>query len=184
LRCRLAREIRTFEPDYIFTHRTCDYHPDHRATGQLVMDASYLVGVPHWVAEVKAQRRRPVIFFLPDSFTVPRALRPDVMIDATPYMDAWCQAIDAQVSQFYEWLPWDSGIEDACRALGDRSDLRARNAYLRKYWGARKVVLARRFAAAWREQHPGKPVPEYMEAFEVSEYGRAPSEEDFRILLG
>ena len=184
MRCRVAREIRSFEPDYVFTHRTCDYHPDHRATGKLVMDASYLLGVPHWVPEAKAQRRRPVIFYLSDPFTVPRELRPDFMIDAEPYLDKWCQAMDAQVSQFYDWLPWVMGMEAECQALGDRSDIKARNVYLCKYWAAAKVSNAKRFAAAWRAQYPNQPVPKYMEAYEVSEYGRAPETEDFRILLG
>ena len=70
-RCRVAKEIRNYQPDYIITHRTCDYHADHRATGQLVMDAGYLLGVPHWVPEAEAQRRRPVILYMSDSFTVP-----------------------------------------------------------------------------------------------------------------
>lgn len=34
-----------------------------------------------------------------------------------------------------------------------------------------------KIAAAWRSQYPDKPVPKYMEAYEVSEYGRAPTEE-------
>ena len=69
-------------------------------------------------------------------------------------------------------------------ALGDRSDKKARNAYLCKYWATAKVTNAKRFAAAWREQYPNLPAPKYMEAYEVSEYGRAPTEEDFKILLG
>ena len=49
---------------------------------------------------------------------------------------------------------------------------------------ARKKRDAKRFAAAWREENPARPVPEYMEPFEVSEYGRAPTEEDLKLLLG
>ena len=184
MRCRIAREIRAYAPDYVITHRTCDYHADHRATGQLVMDAGYLLGVPHWLPETEAQRRRPVILYMSDAFTVPRELRPDVMVDAGPFLDRWCEGLDAQVSQFYDWLPWDKGTEAEVAALGDRRDVAARNAYLRKYWCPRKANDARRFADAWRERHPGAAVPEYMEPYEVSEYGRAPTEEDFRILLG
>ena len=183
-RCRVAKEIRNYQPDYIVTHRTCDYHADHRATGQLVMDAGYLLGVPHWVPEAEAQRRRPVIFYMSDAFTVPKELRPDMMIDAEPYLDKWCEALDAQVSQFYDWLPWDMGVVDEVVALGDRKDIKARNSYIIRHWAGRKIADAKRFAEAWKEQYPGMSVPKYMEAYEVSEYGRAPTDEDFKILLG
>ena len=49
---------------------------------------------------------------------------------------------------------------------------------------ARKQRDARRFAAAWREEYPARPVPEFMEPYEVSEYGRAPTQEDLNLLLG
>ena len=48
LRRRLTRLIRSFAPHIVMTHRTCDYHADHRAVGTAVMDATYLLGVPHW----------------------------------------------------------------------------------------------------------------------------------------
>lgn len=181
-RCRVAKEIRAYEPDYIITHRTCDYHADHRATGTLVTDSGYLLGVPHWCPEVKPQRARPVILYMTDLFTVPREIRPDVMIGVDDYMDAFFDALDAQVSQFYDWLPWDKGIEAEVRALGDRSDIKRRNAYLMKYWGVRKMSTARRFSDAWSRQCPGRPLPKFLEVCEVSEYGRAPTEADLKLL--
>ena len=48
--------------------------------------------------------------------------------------------------------------------------------------GAAATGLASR-AQAGGEVNPGKPVPKYMEAYEVSEYGRAPTQEDFDLLL-
>ena len=180
----VARKIREYEPDFVFTHRTCDYHADHRATGQIVMDAGYLLGVPHWCDDVKPQRLRPVILYMSDLFTYPRELRPDVMFDVGDCLDKWCDGLDAQVSQFYDWLPWDKGAEAEVAALGDRSDIAARNAYLKKYWAFRKRRDAQRFAGEWKAEYPSRPVPEFMEAYEVSEYGRAPTEEDLKLLLG
>ena len=43
---------------------------------------------------------------------------------------------------------------------------------------------AERFADAWRERYPGRRVPKYMETYEISEYGRAPTQEDLDLLLG
>ena len=183
-RCLVAKKIREYEPDFVVTHRTCDYHADHRATGQLVMDAGYLLGVPHWCEEAKAQRLRPVIFYMSDPFTYPRELRPDVMVDADPYLDKWCEGLDAQVSQFYEWLPWDRGREEDVVALGDRSDIAKRNAFLVRWTAGRKRADARRYADEWRSQHPGAQVPKHIEVYEVSEYGRAPTESDLRLFLG
>ena len=48
----LIRIIRAFAPDVVLSHRLCDYHADHRATGTLVMDAAYLLGVPLWCPDV------------------------------------------------------------------------------------------------------------------------------------
>ena len=180
----VARKIREYEPDFVITHRTCDYHADHRATGQLVMDAGYLLGVPHWCDEVKAQRLRPVILYMTDPFTYPRELRPDVMFDVGDCLDKWCDGLDAQVSQFYDWLPCDKGTEAEVKELGDRSNIAKRNAYIKKYWAAKKQRDAQRFAAAWKDEYQDRPVPEYMEPYEVSEYGRAPTEEDLALLLG
>ena len=182
---KVAAAILDFEPDIIMTHRDCDYHVDHRTIGTLVKDCGYMLGCPHWIPGHKALRRRPLILLMSDRFTVPREIRPDILVNADPYVDKWCDALNCQVSQFYEWLPWDKGTEDEVAAIGDRTkNIAARNAYLRKYWGQRKANDAMRFADAWRRQCPGTPVPTYLESYEVSEYGRAPVEEDFRMLLG
>ena len=178
----VARKIQEFEPDIIMTHRDCDYHVDHRTIGTLVKDCGYMLGCPHWIEGSKALRRRPLILLMSDIFTVPRLMRPDILVDADPYIEKWCDALDCQQSQFYEWLPWDKGTEAEVAALGDRkANIAGRNAYLKKYWAKRKVNDAKRFAQAWREQYPGRPVPKMVEAYEISEYGRPPIESDFAL---
>ena len=181
----IARRIQEFEPDIIITHRDCDYHVDHRTVGMHVKDCGYMLGCPHWIEGSKALRRRPLILLMRDDFTVPRTMRPDILVDCDPFIEKWCDALDCQVSQFYEWLPWDKGTEAEVAAIGDRSkNIAGRNAYLRKYWAGRKERDAERFAAAWREQYPGRALPKMVEAYEISEYGRPPIEEDFELLMG
>lgn len=181
----VARKIQEFEPDIIITHRDCDYHVDHRTVGTLVKDCGYMLGCPHWIEGSKPLRRRPLILLMRDNFTVPRVMRPDILVDADPYIGKWCDALDCQVSQFYEWLAWDKGVENEVKAIGDRKvNIAGRNAYLIKYWGVRKSYDANRFAFAWREQYPGCAVPKMVEAYEISEYGRPPIKEDFDLLMG
>lgn len=181
----VARKIQEFEPDIIITHRDCDYHVDHRTVGTLVKDCGYMLGCPHWIEGSKPLRRRPLILLMRDNFTVPRVMRPDILVDADPFIEKWCDALDCQVSQFYEWLAWDKGVENEVKAIGDRKvNIVGRNAYLMKYWGVRKTYDAKRFADAWREQYPGRAVPKMVEAYEISEYGRPPIKEDFDLLMG
>lgn len=181
-RKNVARKIREYQPDYIITHRTCDYHADHRATGQLVTDACYLLGVPHWCPEVPAQRHRPVIFYMTDAFSNPRPIRPDLMFDVDNYIERLCDGLDAQGSQIYEWLPWDSGREKTVAQLGDRSDLKKRNEYIDRYTFGRKRADAKRFAEMWKERNPDAPLPKNLEVYEISEYGRRPSHAELKFL--
>jgi len=181
----VARKIQEFEPDIVITHRDCDYHVDHRTVGTLVKDCGYMLGCPHWIEGSKALRRRPLILLMRDDFTVPRIMRPDILVDCDPFIGKWCDALDCQVSQFYEWLAWDKGCEGEVAAIGDRAkNVAGRNAYLMKYWAKKKLRDAERFAAAWREQYPGKEVPRMLESYEISEYGRPPIAEDFDLLMG
>jgi len=111
LHCRhlLMKRIREIAPDVILTHRTCDYHPDHRACGQLVMDCSYLVGVPLVCPETPALRKAPVILSLWDRFQNPVPFRADVCVSIDDVIEQKVQATLCHVSQFYEWLPWIGG---------------------------------------------------------------------------
>ena len=46
-RLQIIRRIRHWNADIVIAPRPNDYHPDHRYTGILVQDASYMVTVPN-----------------------------------------------------------------------------------------------------------------------------------------
>ena len=71
MRKEVTRMIREFSPHLVFTHRIYDYHADHRATGTLVMDSAYLLGVPLWCPETPIPTVKPAIYFLRDTFIQP-----------------------------------------------------------------------------------------------------------------
>jgi LmbE family N-acetylglucosaminyl deacetylase len=51
VREQVIREIRQWKADIVIAPRPNDYHPDHRYTGVLVQDASYMVIVPNLVKD-------------------------------------------------------------------------------------------------------------------------------------
>ena len=74
LREAVIREIRSFRPDLVLTHRTCDYHPDHRAVGQAVQDASYMVTVPLVVPDCPIPEAEPVVAYM---WSIGHTIRPN-----------------------------------------------------------------------------------------------------------
>lgn len=109
LRHAIIREIRRFEPDLVVTHRPIDYHPDHRAVGSAVQDASYLVTVPHVCDDVRPLRRDPVVGYMCDLFTRPNRLKSDVILDVRDEFDLAVQMAACHESQFFQWLPYHAG---------------------------------------------------------------------------
>ena len=180
VRHRIIAEIRSFAPDLVLTHRTNDYHPDHRAVGQAVQDASFLVTVPHVVPEVPALRRDPVVAYMVDLFTKPCALVPDVAIDVTEHVDTIVAMLACHRSQVFEWLPYLAGVLDQVPA-GEAE----RRAWLREWFTRQVKPRADRFRealiAAYGEERGSK--IEYCEAYEISEYAAAADDRARRRLF-
>jgi LmbE family N-acetylglucosaminyl deacetylase len=180
LRWRLIAEIRAFEPDLVLTHRTNDYHPDHRAVGQAVQDASYLVTVPALVPEVPALRRDPVVAYMPDQFTKPTALQGDIVIDVTEQLDTAVAMLACHRSQVFEWLPYNQGIlETLPRAEAGRRQ------WLHTWYSNRLRPQAdryRRELIATYGQQRGAAI-EFAEAYEISEYARRLDAQERRRLF-
>ena len=181
LRWKVIRAIRTFEPDLVLTHRTCDYHPDHRAVGQLVQDASFSVTVPALVPDTPALEKDPVIAYMADLFTRPNRLRADIVHNVDPYTDTIIDLFSCHASQVFEWLPHNMGITDPVP-----DDAAERHAWMRKHFMSR---LYEKVADAYRAEL----IAEYGEAagikvqlaevYEVSEYARPLDDELKRRLF-
>ena len=164
----LMKAIREFGPDYIFTHRPNDYHPDHRSTGQLVQDCSFLVRVPNFLPGVPVPDVMPVIFYMCDNFMKPLPIDPAIVVDIDDVIEAKQYGVDAHVSQVYEWLPWIGGY-----AQDVPKDPAARLEFLKKTYGPRWAGTANRFRGKLIEKYGqahGSKV-QYTEAFEDCEYG-------------
>lgn len=180
LREQVIREIRTFQPDMVVTHRDNDYHPDHRAVGNVVRDASYMVTVPAVVPDVPILARDPVVAYMCDRFTRPNPFRADVIVDITEQVDQVVSMLDCHRSQFYEWLPFNRGELDQV-PQGDK----ARWEWLKDWYVRRQRNVAEthreKLVETYGREHGEKVV--MAEAFEVSEYASQLSPENQRRLF-
>lgn len=179
-RRRVVRMIRQFDPDVVLSHRLCDYHADHRAAAQLVQDAAYLSQVPRFCPDTPIQKTAPVFGCFWDAFTDPRPFRCDAMIPVDSVMELKCRMLDCHVSQVYEWLAWErKEIFDHTKWTWEQ-----KKAFLLKHWGSRYIKAADmgrdRLIQLYGEA--GRNV-QYAEAFELSEYGRKISVDEFQAML-
>lgn len=172
-RRKLTRLIREFSPHLVFTHRTCDYHADHRAVAQLVMDATYMLVVPHWCPETPEPSVYPAVFFMRDKFTTPRPLRPDVAVDVSDVDNQMLDALACHESQFFEWLPPEiPGCVEANPGIAGTPE--QKREFIRRFWfGAHKEFDMKRFGLPFR----------YGEVFEMSEYGTQLTAEQLREIF-
>ena len=182
-RKRLIRYIREFNPDMIIAHRTNDYHADHRASAQLVQDASYLLTVPNECPEVKAMRFMPVILYNLDAFKNPE-FRADIVVDMDDEIDTKLRIAHLNKCQVYEWLPYTKGWTDVPEGDAERFEwlkgmtitadttdeevMAAKRGYAVRY--AKVAARFRGELIAKYGEEKGSKI-RYAEAFEVSEYG-------------
>ena len=177
VRMQVIRKIREWNADIVLAPRPNDYHPDHRYTGVLVQDAAYMVVVPALVPEVPALRKNPVFLYYEDRFQRPNPFRPDIAIILDQVIDQKIDALDAHVSQFYEWLPWVDG-----QLAEVPKDTAARKAWLKRSRTSRISPDVRSALLKWYGPEKGN-AAQYYEAFEICEYGAQPNEERLRQLF-
>jgi LmbE family N-acetylglucosaminyl deacetylase len=177
VRHQIIRRIRQWNADVVLAPRPNDYHPDHRYTGVLVQDAAYMVVVPNVCPDTPALRKNPVFLYFEDGFQKPAPFRPDVAVDIDDVYQKKIDALDAHVSQVYEWLPWvDGKLAEVPEGAAARrkwlegwrpfSPLPGVRQALEKWYGAERAARIR-----------------HAEAFELCEYGRKPSEADLKALF-
>ena len=177
VRQQIIRQIREWKADLVLAPRPNDYHPDHRYTGVLLQDAAFMVTVPNIVTEVPALRKNPVFLYFEDGFQKPAPFRPDIAVSIDDVVDKKVDALDAHVSQVYEWLAWHSGVLDQVP-----KDPAARKAWLKKTRMRPPSPQVREALVKWYGAEAGATV-QVAEAFEICEYGTRPDEALLRRLF-
>ena len=181
-RRKIARLIREWQADVVISHRPNDYHPDHRYTGVLVMDAAYMVQVPFFSPEVPPLVRNPVFLFAEDRFQKPNPFTGDIVVAIDDVVDKKLAMVEAMESQFYEGgccdLPPGGLPTDPAGKAARREEVRDR-------FTKRFAATADRFRSRLADLYGARAAAavRYAEAFEVCEYGRQPSGEEIRRLF-
>jgi LmbE family N-acetylglucosaminyl deacetylase len=177
VREQVIRRIRQWRADVVLAPRPNDYHPDHRYTGVLVQDAAYMVVVPNVAPDTPPLAKNPVFLYVQDNFQRPNPFRPDVVVSIDDVLDRKLHALDAHTSQMYEWLPWVAGeLDQVPTEPAQRLDWLKRTRTGRPLSEPIRQALKKWYgptADAIRE----------VEAFEVCEYGRQPTEGELRRLF-
>ncbi|MDB5277879.1 MAG: LmbE family protein [Ferruginibacter sp.] len=177
VRLQIIKKIREWNADVVIAPRPNDYHPDHRYTGVLVQDAAYMVSVPNVAPEVPALKKNPVFLYFQDNFQRPNPFRPDIAVDITSVNDQKVFALDAHVSQVYEWLPWIGHYLN--EVPKDKND---RIKWLATKWVEPITPAIKTSLARWYGDEKAAQV-KFAEAFEICEYGAQPDEAEIRRLF-
>jgi len=165
-RLQVIRLIREQKADIVIFPRPYDYHPDHRYTGTLVLDAAYMVTVPKILPEVPILEKNPVFLYTYDEFIHPEPFKADVCVNIDDVIEKKIDMYHQHTSQMYEWLPFNRGALDQVPATE-----KERRIWLGKMWASRSN------AEPFRDiliEHYGKEKGskiKFCEAFQDSGYG-------------
>jgi LmbE family N-acetylglucosaminyl deacetylase len=108
-RLQVIKILRENLADIVIFPRPYDYHPDHRYTGVLVLDAAYMVTVPTILPKVPHLKKNPMFLFMSDGFIHPEPFKADVCIDIDDVIEKKIDMYHEHKSQMYEWLPFNRG---------------------------------------------------------------------------
>lgn len=165
-RLQVIRLIREQKADIVIFPRPYDYHPDHRYTGVLVLDAAYMVTVPRILPEVPFLAKNPMFLFMSDGFIHPEPFVADICVPIDDVIEKKLDMYHQHTSQMYEWLPFNRGELDKVPAS---------DADRRKWLGQTRVIgsNAEPYRAKLIElygQEKGSKI-KYCEAYQDSGYG-------------
>ncbi|MEE9465037.1 MAG: PIG-L family deacetylase [Candidatus Neomarinimicrobiota bacterium] len=178
VRHQIIRQIRQWDADIVLAPRPNDYHPDHRYIGILVQDAAYLVIVPNVCPDTPPLKKNPVFLYLSDGFKKPNPFQPDIAVAIDKVIDKKINAIDAHVSQMYEWIPWTwGGLDEVPENAADRKE------WLKKRWGRSSISPeVGKTLEKWYGARKAKNV-KHAEVFQICEYGHRPDDDEIKRLF-
>ncbi len=97
----IIKKIREYQPEIVICNALSDRHPDHGRAAQLVSEACFYSGLRRIETNVNNANQicwRPKVVY---HYIQDRQLKPDFVVDVTPFVEKKMEAIMAFSSQFY-----------------------------------------------------------------------------------
>ncbi len=97
----IIKIIRKYQPEIIIGNALYDRHPDHGRAGDLIHDACFLAGLVKVETEIEGLRQeafrpRLLLQLIQDYY-----IKPDILVDISPYWEKKLESIRAFKSQFF-----------------------------------------------------------------------------------
>jgi bacillithiol biosynthesis deacetylase BshB1 len=94
---KIIEMIRKYQPELVLANAITDRHIDHGRAAELVHNSCFLAGLSKIsTGDLKAWRPKGVLHYIQDYY-----LKPDVVVDITPWFEKKKECIMAFSSQFY-----------------------------------------------------------------------------------
>jgi LmbE family N-acetylglucosaminyl deacetylase len=176
-RKKVASLIRDWQADIVLSHRPWDYHPDHRAVGQLAEDAAVLVAAPFFTPYTPPTPRNPVFLFYSDAFLKPYSFDPIIAVGFDEVAQKKWDCIASLPSQFGDADSWQARTR-----LNVPADEAGRKAFLNDLVKQRSADVANQYrdllVKLYGDQK-GRAI-KYAEAFELNQYGSAATVDELK----
>ncbi|WP_069658220.1 bacillithiol biosynthesis deacetylase BshB1 [Arcticibacter eurypsychrophilus] len=98
---QIIQKIRQYEPEILIGNAILDRHPDHKRASGLINDAVFLSGLIKIKTELNGVPQSPWRPRLHLNFIQDTYVKPDIILDVTPFWDRKIASMLAYKTQFY-----------------------------------------------------------------------------------
>jgi LmbE family N-acetylglucosaminyl deacetylase len=179
-RKKVAALVREWQADIVLSHRPWDYHPDHRAVGELAEDVAVVVAAPYFLPYTPPTRGNPIFLFYSDNFVKPYPFDPVLAVDIDSVAQKKWDCISAMPSQFGDADSWQARYR-----ANIPKDEASRKAVLLdgvKQRSADEANKYRNLLVQLYGEQKGRAV-RYAETFELNQYGSAATQAELKKLF-
>jgi len=97
----VIKMIRKYRPEIVLSNALEDRHPDHGRAGDLVYDACFLAGLQKINTGLDGEEQQPWRPKILLQYIQDRYIKPDIIVDVSPYFNRKIDSIKAFKTQFY-----------------------------------------------------------------------------------